>query len=80
MEAAHDNCDMYLHNQQMKLLWNSGYVHEVFLIQTRHSKVSQVLSYAESYLLPAHPNSAEALSSPVRQLINNPREKKAAES
>ena len=39
-----------------------------------------VLSYAESYPLPAHPNSAEALSSPVRRLINNPREKKAAES
>ena len=27
-----------------------------------------VLSYAESYLLPAHPNCAGALSSPVRHL------------
>ena len=27
-----------------------------------------LLSYAESYLLPAHPNCAEALSSPVRHL------------
>ena len=38
-----------------------------------------VLSYAESYPLPAHPNSAEALSSHVWRLINNPREKKAEE-
>ena len=43
-------------------------------------KETEVLSYAESYPLPAHPNSAEALSSPVWRLINNPREKKAAES
>ena len=35
------------------------------MIMASSSSVALLLSYAESYPLPAHPNSAEALSSPV---------------